>query len=113
MITRVLTALALSLALAVVAAPTALACGDDHKEAAKTVPADAQTVTIKVQGMTCGDCANAIRNALLKLDGVYDAEVSHETGLALVKVDASKVDQARLDEAISKAGYKVESPQKG
>jgi copper chaperone CopZ len=112
--TRILSVLALSLTLSFAAAPAASAfCGDDHKEAAKPVPADATLVTLKVAGMHCGDCANAIRNALLKLDGVYDAVVSHESGEAKIQVDAKKVDEAKLSEAIVKAGYKVEKPGKG
>jgi len=119
---RTLSTMAISLTLSLVAAPSALAhapsdairaCGDDHKEAGKPVPADAQTVTLKVVGMTCGGCADALRNALLKLDGVYDAAVSYETGVASVQFDAKKVDEAKLNEAVVKAGYKAEKPAKG
>ncbi len=113
MITRILSALALSLSLTFVAAPAAFACGDDHKEAAKPAPADAQTITLKVTGMSCDSCANAVRNALLKIDGVFDAEVSFDKGVANVTVDAKKVDEAKLGDAIVKAGFKVEKPQKG
>lgn len=116
--TRILSTLAFSLTLSLVAVPSVnaadlQACGDDHKEAGKPVPADAQTVTLKVSGMSCGGCADAIRNALLKLDGVYDATVSHETGVASVQVDAKKMDAAKLGDAIVKAGYAVEKPSKG
>jgi|GEM_PF-491704 len=125
--TRILSLMALSLNLSLVAAPSAfasapassapassaiVACGDDHKEAGKPVPANALTVSLKVTGMSCGDCADAIRNALLKLDGVYDAAVNYETGVANVQIDGTKVDQAKLSEAIVKAGFKVE-PAKG
>lgn len=112
MITRLLTALTLALTLGFVATPAALACGDKTQEAAKPVPADAQTATVKITGMTCDGCANQVRNALLKVDGVYDAEVNWESGVATVKFDGSKVDQAKLGAAITKAGYGTEAPQK-
>lgn len=108
MLIRIMTALALSATLGLATAPAAMACGDDHEEAAKPAPADAKTVTLKIVGMTCDGCANAVRNALLKLDGVFDATVSFESGLANIKLDGKKVDDAKLDEAISKAGFKVE-----
>jgi len=119
---RILSLMALSLNLSLVAVPSAFAgepavairaCGDDHKEAGKPVPADALTVSLKVTGMTCGGCADQIRNALMKLDGVYDAVVSHETGVASVQFDGKKIDEAKVGEAIVKAGYKVEKPSKG
>jgi len=110
MLIRFLTASALSFSLALVATPAAFACGDEQKEAAKSVPADAQTVTLKIVGMSCGGCADSVRNALLKLDGVYDAAVSFETGIASVQLDGKKVDEVKLTEAIVKAGYKVEKP---
>ena len=113
MTTRILSALAISLTLAVGAAPAALACGDEHHDAARPVPADAQTVTLKVGGMTCGGCAELVRNALLKVDGVYDAVVDWEAGVDTVKLDGKKFDEAKLDDAIAKAGYKVEKPSKG
>lgn len=107
MLIRIMTALALSATLGLATAPAAMACGDDHKEAAKPAPADAKTVTLKIEGMTCDGCANAVRNALLKLDGVFDATVSFETGLANISIDGNKVDDAKLGEVITKAGFKV------
>jgi len=118
--TRILSTMAFSLTLSLVAVPSANAherladaCGDGHKEAGKPVPSDAQTLSLKVTGMSCGDCADAIRNALLKLDGVYDATVNFETGVASVQVDAKKVDAVKLSEAVVKAGFAVEKPSKG
>jgi len=122
--TRFLSATVLSLTFGLVPAASALpgvpatqgdvqACGDDHKDAAKPVPANALTMTLKVGGMSCDGCANGIRNALLKVEGVYDAKVSFESGLATVQVDGTKVDEAKLSDVIVKAGYTIEKPSKG
>lgn len=89
---------------------SATACGDHDKQAGKPVPADAKTLTLKVGGMSCDGCANTVRNALLKLDGVYDATVDWQTGAATVQYDGKKVDDARLGDAIVKAGYTVDKP---
>lgn len=86
------------------------ACGDHEKQASKPVPADAKTLTLKVGGMTCDGCANTVRNALLKVDGVYDATVDWETGATVVQFDGKKTDDAKLGDAIIKAGYTVEKP---
>ncbi len=91
----------------------ALACGEDHQDASKVVPAGAQAVALKVTGMTCGGCANEIRNALLKVDGVYDAAVDFESGVAKVQFDGAKLDATKISAAIAKAGFTVAGPAKG
>lgn len=110
---RSIIALSLAGALSIAVAPSALACGDDHQEAGKAVPAGAKSVALKVGGMSCGGCANEIRNALLKVDGVYDAAVNFETGVANVQFDGAKADLAKISAAITKAGFTVVGPEKG
>ncbi|MCC6621288.1 MAG: heavy-metal-associated domain-containing protein [Deltaproteobacteria bacterium] len=100
-------ALAGALALVPALAPAALACGDKTSAPSKAVPADAAKVVLTVEGMSCGSCANSIRNALLALAGVYEAEVSFEAGQATVRYDAKTVKVESISGAIDKAGYKV------
>lgn len=89
----------------------ALACGETTEAPSKAVPTDAAHVTIPVEGMSCGGCATAIHNALMKLDGVYAAEITFESGKAIVAYDAKKVTVEALTSAIDKAGYKAGKPQ--
>lgn len=58
---------------------------------------------LSVQGMTCGGCAAKVRSALEAVSGVRSAAVSHETGHAVLSVDAG-VDERALLEAASVHG---------
>ncbi len=42
---------------------------------------------LKVNGMVCGGCAGIVKQALLKLEGVKDAQVNYKSGD--VQVDTS------------------------
>lgn len=65
------------------------------------------SVTIKVEGMTCGGCAVTVEKALKKTPGVEDAKVSYEKGEAWVKYDDAKVTLAKLREVINSTGFKA------
>ncbi len=62
--------------------------------------------TMKIEGMMCGHCEARVKNALLALEGVESAEVSHETGTAKVTLKAEVSDE-KLKETVEKEGYKV------
>ena len=66
------------------------------------------STTLKVEGMTCSSCAPIVASAAKKLDGVSEARVTFETGLAELTYDPRKIDPAKLAAALAKAtGYKV------
>lgn len=60
---------------------------------------------MKIEGMSCMHCVEAVRKAINALEGVDEAKV--EIGSADVKFDESRVSQADLEAAVVKAGYKV------
>ena len=64
--------------------------------------------TIHIQGMMCAHCEMRVRNALEALDGVKSAEVSHESGTALVSLSGEASDEA-MKKAVEDAGYTVVS----
>ena len=64
------------------------------------------TKTIKIEGMSCGHCENAVKNALEALDGVEAAVVSHESGTAVVTISGDVTDAA-MKEAVEAKDYKV------
>ena len=66
-----------------------------------------ETVTLNVTGMVCGGCSNSVKQALLALDGVVSAEVSHATGEAVVSFDRTKASASQLEAAIKAAGYGI------
>ncbi|MBM47421.1 MAG: hypothetical protein CMB35_02240 [Euryarchaeota archaeon] len=64
------------------------------------------TATISVSGMTCTGCSGRVREALESLEGVLGAEVSHETGQAIVTHDG--VGRPALVGAITNVGYSAD-----
>lgn len=60
-------------------------------------------IQLKIEGMTCGHCANAVRRALAAVPGVKDVvEVDVARGVALVEGEA---DTGALIAAIEEEGY--------
>lgn len=62
-------------------------------------------ITIKIEGMQCGHCSSRVKAALEKVDGVASAEVSHETGTAVITGDS--LDAAALKAAVENQGFSV------
>lgn len=60
--------------------------------------------TFTVKGMTCMNCANHVKEALLKVDGVTSAKVDLEQKKATIEADSTVTDKA-LKDAVSDAGY--------
>jgi copper chaperone CopZ len=64
------------------------------------------TITISVGGMTCEGCSGRVRDGLLSVTGVLSAEVSHETGTAVVQHD--NISKDLLNGAVKAIGYTVD-----
>ncbi|HMB91201.1 MAG TPA: cation transporter [Rhodothermales bacterium] len=64
-----------------------------------------QSESFNIEGMSCGHCVKAVRQALESIDGVDVENV--EIGRAQVSYDPSAVDRAHLVEAIEEEGYTV------
>lgn len=64
------------------------------------------TKTMKIEGMMCGHCEARVKKTLEALDGVSEAVVSHETGTAVVKLDA-EVSNEVLKNAVEAQDYQV------
>jgi P-type Cu+ transporter len=63
-------------------------------------------VSLKIEGMNCGMCAQKIETALKAVPGVKEADVSLLNETAEVEAEAT-VTVAALSEAVNKAGYAV------
>jgi copper chaperone len=67
--------------------------------------------TIKVRGMSCQHCVNAVTKALRAIEGIQDVQVDLDQGTASFTqagpVDLP-VDLEVVKQAIIKAGYEVE-----
>ena len=62
--------------------------------------------TLKIEGMMCTHCSGRVKKALEEVPGVLSAEVSHESGTAVVTL-GTPVDDAALKKAVEDQGYKV------
>ena len=61
--------------------------------------------SVKIQGMTCASCAQAVERVTKKLEGVEDASVNLATEKMNVSFDDAKLSFDDIKEAIKKAGY--------
>jgi copper chaperone len=66
-----------------------------------------ETITLKVEGMTCGGCAKSIKNALNGRDGVKSSEANVDAGTVSVEFDAAVIQQDGLEQAIVDAGFDI------
>ena len=64
--------------------------------------------TIKINGMSCGNCVNKIEKALQKLNGVEKATVNLKKGMAKIKYDDSIQTLDKLTDTIHDVGYETE-----
>ena len=74
-----------------------------HKKEIKTMEK-----TMKIEGMMCGHCEATVKKALEAVEGVTSAQVSHESGTAVVTLSKA-VDDAVLRAAVEAKDYRVTS----
>ncbi|WP_416828437.1 copper chaperone CopZ [Ectobacillus polymachus] len=65
------------------------------------------SITLQVEGMSCGHCKMAVTNALKELDGVANVDVHLEQGTVDIGYDEAKVSLDKMKEAIEEQGYDV------
>ena len=71
------------------------------KEEEKTM-----TKTMKIEGMMCGHCSGRVKKVLEALPEVVSADVSHETGLAIVEL-ADEISNEALKKVVEDQEYNV------
>jgi len=63
--------------------------------------------TLKITGMSCGHCVQAVKQALENVDGLTNVQVHLETGEARFEQE-KPVDMKVVKKAVQDAGYGVE-----
>jgi copper chaperone len=66
-----------------------------------------ETITLKVNGMSCGGCVANVTRVLKATPGVADALVRLDARDATVTFDPARIDAQALKSAIENAGYDV------
>ena len=70
-----------------------------------------KSLEMRIDGMQCEGCASTIQSILSREPGVKSSSVSFQKRTASVFYDPQDTDAARLAEAVTKAGFTVESRQ--
>jgi len=68
-----------------------------------------ETITLKVNGMSCGGCVASVTRVLRALPGVGDVAVALEPGTATVTYDPRSTGIPAFKRAVEDAGYEVAS----
>jgi copper chaperone len=63
--------------------------------------------TLKVQGMSCSHCVNAVESSVGELQGVSSVKVNLDQGEVTVEYDNSKTSLSEIQETIEDQGYDV------
>ena len=61
---------------------------------------------IKIEGMMCPHCEARVKKLLLETEGISEAEVSHTSGTAAIKL-SSPVSDELITKIITDGGYTV------
>ncbi len=66
-----------------------------------------QRATLKVTGMTCMGCENAVKRVLKQVKGVDEVAASHQHGTVDVTYDADQANPEIFRQKIEGLGYQV------
>jgi len=83
--------------------------GQHGRVSRKVFEEDMSSIQTKLtaEGITCGGCANSIKNALGRLEGVGNVEVDVPSKTITVEHDDSRVSRETVVEALDKAGFEA------
>ncbi len=63
-------------------------------------------IILSIDGMTCSACSNGLEKYLNKQDGIISAYVNLVLANASIEYDEKKLNQAKIEEFVKKAGFK-------
>ena len=75
-----------------------------------TTPAN--TLQLKIGGMSCSFCANSISSALLRDKGVREAHVSLAHEEVLIRFAPEQTDEGRIKRTLTDLGFTIRDPRK-
>ncbi|SDR68210.1 mercuric reductase [Gillisia sp. Hel1_33_143] len=70
----------------------------------QAMPTTKESVTLKINGMTCSGCSSHIEKDLNKTTGVFNSSVNHETGEGEFTIDTTKMTKEALINAVNGVG---------
>jgi copper chaperone CopZ len=66
-----------------------------------------KTVQLKITGMDCAMCTNAIHKRLSQTDGIIKNGIYYESGSAIITYDPAKITVEKIIKVIEETGYKA------
>jgi P-type Cu+ transporter len=84
-----------------------MSSNDDIRAPATYQPLQAKRTVVKIGGMHCAGCVNAIQGYVKDIPGVSKVEVNLANEKAVLEYDQSKVKIDAIEKAIEEIGYKV------
>ncbi|MGM0633877.1 MAG: sulfite exporter TauE/SafE family protein [Pseudomonadota bacterium] len=70
-------------------------------------------ITIRVTGMVCGGCEDAVERALGKREGIQQVHADHVAERVTITVDPDLIDRETIADAINEAGFIAHDPDPG
>ncbi len=68
-----------------------------------------ESVSLTVSGMKCGGCEANVTNKLQSIDGVLSVSASSKNRQVSIEYDADKINRQIISDAITAAGFTVET----
>jgi copper chaperone CopZ len=108
----------ITIILAVIFTVFIIGCGKSDKQTSEQKSGDDKTlqtsgsdksVEIHTSGMTCTGCESTVKSKVKKVEGVKDVMADFKTNTVKASYDPGKTNPDAIKEAITAAGYKVES----
>ena len=85
--------------------PSACSCHGHHCACNSEKEAETESLTITVKGMTCNHCKTNVEKAILKIEGVAQAEANLTNGQVIIY---GKADRTAAIQAVESIGFEVE-----
>lgn len=67
-----------------------------------------QSVTLKVEGMSCGHCVKAVESSVGELNGIETVKVNLDEANVAVSFNDAQISVEQIKETIEEQGYDVE-----
>lgn len=85
----------------------------DQPATDETVPDDAETAFLTVDGMHCSACESFVAGTAADHEGVYAAEASYATEMLKVQYDPDRIETDELPDLVRRMGYRAAIPEVG
>ena len=67
-----------------------------------------ENIELRIEGMHCTGCSERLQKVLSNLDGIKNAEVSFEKGMANIELNKEIITLDEIKNAIVDSGFEVE-----